>query len=671
MARPNLLPVLAVAASLLPLAAQDPGGFPGFGGPGFGGPGFGGPGGGPMGGANVQLVERFDADKNGRLDRAEREAAKKWLADNPVRRGPGGPGGRGGRGGPGGPGAFGGPPGFGPEGENQVDPDAKGQTVRPADVVGYADRPFFDQDVVRTIFLDFEGDDWAAELDAFYRTDVQLPARLTVDGKTYADVGVGFRGNTSYGMVRGKKKSFDLRFDFADEKQHVHGLSNLDLLNCNGDPTYMREALHGWLANQFLPAQRVALVRVVCNGEDFGIYAAVEQFDKAFLKAHYGTAKGNRFKVLVDFSGNGGLRFLGDDAAAYRRNYELKSKDDPAAWSALVDLCAVLEQTATEDLERILPQHLDVDDALWFLAVDNAVGDDDGYHSRASDYVLYRDPAGRFHPIARDNNEILLAERGGMRGPGGRGPGGAGAPGGFPGGGPGGRGPGGRGPGGPGGGMPTSPLAFADRDDRPLLKRLLQVPRWRERYLADIRAIAQQAFAPEAIGPRIDAWQQLIGPIMATDVHAPMGARGFEQGVPALKNTIAERRKRLLEDASLAGAWPTAGELQAKTTTDANGGASVHVTCRAGGEGDVRIGEVVAHSAPGEFGAMTPMPMFDDGEHGDGATNDGVYGASIPAGADGVVRVWVEVTAAKTGRVACLPAGGGALPLIVKTRTAK
>ena len=42
--------------------------------------------------------------------------------------------------------------------------------------------------------------------DSFYRTDVAIPATVTVDGKVYENVGTGFRGNTSFMMVRGKKK---------------------------------------------------------------------------------------------------------------------------------------------------------------------------------------------------------------------------------------------------------------------------------------------------------------------------------------------------------------------------------------------------------------------------------------------------------------------------------
>src|SRR5262245_43327144 len=48
---------------------------------------------------------------------------------------------------------------------------------------------------LRAIFLEFERDDWEQELAAFWHTDVELPATLTMDGKTYPDVGVSFRGN--------------------------------------------------------------------------------------------------------------------------------------------------------------------------------------------------------------------------------------------------------------------------------------------------------------------------------------------------------------------------------------------------------------------------------------------------------------------------------------------
>ena len=48
----------------------------------------------------------------------------------------------------------------------------------------------------------------------------------------------------------------------------------------------------------------------------------------------------------------GGLALV--DPAAYKRAYEIKSKDDPKAWQALISLCKTLRDTAPENLETAL-----------------------------------------------------------------------------------------------------------------------------------------------------------------------------------------------------------------------------------------------------------------------------------------------------------------------------
>ena len=67
---------------------------------------------------------------------------------------------------------------------------------------------------------------------------------------------------------------------------------------------------------------------------------------------------------------------------------------------------------------------VDVDGVLWFLALDNALINSDGYWTRASDYTLYLDEKGKFHVIPHDMNEAFRPAGGpGMGGPGGfRGP---------------------------------------------------------------------------------------------------------------------------------------------------------------------------------------------------------------------------------------------------------
>ena len=113
----------------------------------------------------------------------------------------------------------------------------------------------------------------------------------------------------------------------------------------------------------------------------------------------------------------------------------------------------VLNETPPDKLEAALSPLLDIDGVLWFLALDNALVNTDGYWTRASDYSIYQDVKGQFHVIPHDMNEALINEGG----RGGRGPGGP--PPDFARGGPGGPPPG---FGGPGGG-PTVPLPAACR----------------------------------------------------------------------------------------------------------------------------------------------------------------------------------------------------------------
>ena len=57
-------------------------------------------------------------------------------------------------------------------------PTSPGRRVRPADVRSGGKAPLYDTGVLRTIFLEFENADWEKELEAFYNTDVEVPATL-------------------------------------------------------------------------------------------------------------------------------------------------------------------------------------------------------------------------------------------------------------------------------------------------------------------------------------------------------------------------------------------------------------------------------------------------------------------------------------------------------------
>ena len=541
--------------------AGPPGGFPG-GFPGGGPPGFGG---------ELALVERFDTDSDGRLDRAERQAAREAAqSERPARGGRGGPG----RGGPPGGGPFGGGPFGGGPGRERA-PAVPGPRMAPDDVEHNGDADLYDLGVLRTLFLEFEGDDWEQELADFNDTDVEVPARLTVDGRSIDGVGVHFRGASSYFMVpAGFKRSLNIAVDHADPDADLLGYRTLNLLNANGDPSLMSSVLYSHIAAPHLPVPKANFVRVVINGESWGVYVNVEQANKDFLRARYGDSKGSRWKVKGRPGGRGGLEYFGDDAEAYRSIFEIKTKDRPEAWKDLIALCRIFEETPVGKLEERIRPVLDVDEVLWFLALDVALVNSDGYWTRASDYTLFEDAHGVFHVIPHDMNECFIAggPPGGRGGPGFGPPGGppqgppggappgappGGPPGAFPFGGPGSGGPGRGGPGfgGPGhGGPDLDPLVGLDDGGKPLRSGLLNVPPLRDRYLDNVRAIARDQLAWESLGPVIARCRALIVDAVRDDTRKLASTEAFEKatdpegGPGTLRDFIERRRAYLLDD---------------------------------------------------------------------------------------------------------------------------
>lgn len=422
--------------------------------------------------------------------------------------------------------------GRGPGGGGNRPPATPGPKLSSEEAKHYPDAALYDPSVLRTFFLEFENSDWEKELAEFHNTDVEVPAKLTVDGKIYPNVGVSFRGASSYFMVpEGHKRSLNITLDLADEDQRLLGVKTLNLLNSNGDPTFIRPVLFSHIARHYIPTPRANFVRMAINGESWGVYVSVEQFNADFMKDRFDSKKGERWKVPGSPRGRGGLEYIGDNIADYKKLYDLKSKDEAKPWEALIELCKLLHETPPEQLEAALKPILDVDGALKFLALDNALLNSDGYWTRASDYNIARDKSGRFHIIPHDMNESFHVE-GGLGGPGGfGGPGGPGGPGGF--GGPPreDRGEGARSerpanagptdgerPGRPGGngGLKLDPLVALKDKDKPLYSKLLAVPALRERYLGYVRDIAENWLDWNKIGPKITEWKILLeGPVKA------------------------------------------------------------------------------------------------------------------------------------------------------------
>ena len=437
--------------------------------------------------SEIKLVAKFDRDGNKRLDATERKAAREFLVKERAE-------GQGGRrsGGPGGPPRN--------RNENQTPPEP-GPRLTPAEVKNYSDAPLYDAKTLRTLFLEFESADWEKELVDFHHTDVEVPAKLTVDGKVYPEVGVHYRGASSFGVGEGRKRSLNLSLDFVKENQRLGGYRTLNLLNAANDPTLLVAVLYFHIAREYIPAPKANYARVVINGESWGVYPNVQQFNKDFLQDWFGTTQGARWKAPGSPGGRAGLEYLGDDVAEYKKLFEIKSKDEPKAWTNLIHLCRVLNQTPADQLEAALAPLLDIDGTLKFLALENVLINTDAYWSRASDYTLCQDGKGRFHIIPYDVNESFRTPEGGRN-----------------------RGQQGR-------GIELDPLVAANDAKKPLVSKLLAVPALRTRYLGYVHDIAEKWLDWDRLAPLATQYQALIQADVKTDTRKLSSYEGFTNNV--------------------------------------------------------------------------------------------------------------------------------------------
>ena len=492
--------------------------------------------GGPGGFGGVQedrkLVKVFDKNGDKQLNAAERKAAYDSLvaeaAAGSGRRGFGGGRGRGG------------PPGMGMSAVTGT----PGVRLTPADVKSLPKAKVYDLDAVRTFFLEFDDANWEKELMLFKDTDIQMLATLRVDGHTYQDVGVRFRGMSSFMMVpEGQKHSINIALDAVRDTQHLGGYHTLNLLNSHEDASWLHSILYAQIAKPYLPAPMSNFARVAINGESWGVYVNSQQYNRDFLRDFFGTTDGARWKVPGSPGARGGLEYNGDDPKAYKSVFEIKSRDTPTAWTDLISLTRVLNTTPAAQLEAALAPILDIDGALRFLALDVALVNGDGYWARASDYSIYQDPKGVFHIIPQDVNETFST--GGMPGGFGRG-GGRGMPpmdsammAAFM-----------RGRGGPGGmvrgGVDLDPLVGMSDATKPLRSKLLAVPALRARYLGYVRDIATKGLDWKSLGPIVTRAQTLIDADVKADTRKLESYEDFQKSAAVLKEFADKRRAFLL-----------------------------------------------------------------------------------------------------------------------------
>lgn len=171
--------------------------------------------------------------------------------------------------------------------------------------LGYEDR-LFDTSTVHTI--DIVMDDWEGFL-ADCTDEEYVLCNLIIDGESYKNVAIRAKGNTSLTQVASygnDRYSFKIEFDHYDSSITYHGLDKLSLNNIIQDNTYIKDYLTyqmmGWFS---VDAPLCSYVYMTVNGEDWGLYLAVEGVENAFLERNYGSDYGELYKPDSQSMGGG------------------------------------------------------------------------------------------------------------------------------------------------------------------------------------------------------------------------------------------------------------------------------------------------------------------------------------------------------------------------------
>lgn len=295
--------------------------------------------------------------------------------------------------------------------------------------MGYENR-LFDNTWVHTI--DIVMNDWDKFIDNA-ASEEYYTAAVVIDGEAYKNVGIRGKGNTSLSTVstmNSNRYSFKVEFDHYDSSITYHGLDKLSLNNLIQDSTMMKDYLTYTMMKEFgVTAPLCSFVYITVNGEDWGLYLAVEGVEDSFLERNYGSNYGELYKPdSMSFGGGRGngkdfklndfmkregssdvkLQYVDDNAGSYTNIWNnAKTGITTADQTRLIESLRKLSNS--EQIESVV----DIEQVIRYFVVHNYVCNRDSYTgSMIHNYYLYEEN-GQMAMIPWDYNLAFGTFQGG------------------------------------------------------------------------------------------------------------------------------------------------------------------------------------------------------------------------------------------------------------------
>ena len=482
-------------------------------------------------------------------------------------------------------------------------------------IAAYA-QDFYDIETVQTIEVTFAESNWDQLMDNAYANDAGyiLAQSVTINGVEFDSVGVKYKGNSTYRSTQ-VKNPWHIELDTYKDHEY-DGYTDIKLANGSKDPSMIRDVLAYDVLRQYMAAPEANFANLYVNGDLIGVYANTESISKKFMGSRFGSKDNTRFKCSPP-AGAGpqsndlpDLVYLGQDSTDYYAGYELKSD---AGWQELIDLCDTLANQ-TDAIEEIL----DVDRTLWMLAFDNVIVNLDSYIGKfQQNYYLYRSDEGQFLPVVWDLNESFgvfpLTGTINLNGTTGK--------------------------------QQMTHLLHENDNQFPLVQKLLADPTYKRMYIAHMKTILQENFANGEYADTGEMLQEIIDESVQADdnkfytyndfisnLTSDLGGGGGGPGgggpggnsAIGIISLMDNRSDYLLGLGDFADTEPSVTNISLSNDSPKLN-ENIIITASIADATNVVLG----YRSDDITAPFTKVEMFDDGTHGDGAANDGVYGADV------------------------------------------
>ena len=261
----------------------------------------------------------------------------------------------------------------------------------------------FDDTRVHTI--DITIDDWGALIEEA-QEERYVPCTMTIDDEVFRQVGIRAKGNNSLRLTSEyelTRYSLKVEFDHYLPQGNYHGLDKLSLDASFQDNSYLKTVLaFDMMRFMGVPTPLCSYAWVRVNGEDWGLFLAVEECEEAFAGRNFGWDHGvlyqPDYRSLNDENVDVALRYIDEQPSSYPNIFD--HAKTPMVHSDQRRLIESLRQLSQGEVTTAVH----TDEVLRYFVVQVFVMNWDSYLGHTGhNYILYEEE-GRLWMLPWDYN---------------------------------------------------------------------------------------------------------------------------------------------------------------------------------------------------------------------------------------------------------------------------